>query len=67
MRRDGTLERHAVVTTLPLRTGDVIRIRTGNGGGFGPPAERARERVLEDLRDGLVSSEVAAAVYGVEA
>ena len=67
VRRDGTLERHAVVTTLPLRTGDVIRIRTGNGGGFGPPAERARERVLEDLRDGLVSSEVAAAVYGVEA
>ena len=45
----------------------MIRIRTGNGGGFGPPSERARERVLEDLRDGLVSSEVAAAVYGVEA
>ena len=55
VRRDGTVERYAVVTTLPLGAGDVIRIHTGNGGGYGNPAERAPERVLEDLRDGFVS------------
>jgi N-methylhydantoinase B len=55
IRRDGTVERCSVVTTLPLSAGDVICIHTGNGGGFGDPAERAPERVLEDVRDGFAS------------
>jgi hypothetical protein len=32
---DGGVEEHAVVTALELSEGDVIRIRTGNGGGYG--------------------------------
>jgi N-methylhydantoinase B len=64
VRAAGSLERFAVATTLPVNAGDVIRIHTGNGGGYGPPGERPRERVLDDLRNGFVAREVAATVYG---
>jgi N-methylhydantoinase B len=63
VRRDGTLERHRAVTALPLAAGDVIRIHTANGGGFGVPRRRARERVREDLRNGYVSVAEAREVY----
>jgi N-methylhydantoinase B len=53
VRAGGGVERFAAVTTLPLNEGDVIRIHTGNGGGFGPPGEREAERVLEDGRNGF--------------
>jgi N-methylhydantoinase B len=66
IRADGATERHAVVTALTVNEGDVIRIRTANGAGYGDPRRRARERVLDDLRDGLVTDEVARAVYGVD-
>jgi N-methylhydantoinase B len=66
IRRDGTVEQHAVVTALEVNEGDVIRIHTANGGGFGDPKRRSRELVLDDLRNGFVSEEVARGVYGVE-
>ncbi|MBV9523337.1 MAG: hydantoinase B/oxoprolinase family protein, partial [Alphaproteobacteria bacterium] len=47
------------------RRGDVIRIETGGGGGWGHPFEREPERVLEDVRGGFVSAESARAEYGV--
>jgi N-methylhydantoinase B len=53
-RAAGGAERFAVATTLPLNQGDLIRIHTGNGGGFGPPDEREQERVLADIRNGFV-------------
>lgn len=63
VRRDGTLERHRAVTGLPLAAGDVIRIHTANGGGFGDPRRRARELVREDVRNGYVSVAEAREVY----
>jgi N-methylhydantoinase B len=48
-----------------LREGDLIRIHTGNGAGHGDPRRRARELVLDDLRDEYVTEEVARAVYGL--
>jgi N-methylhydantoinase B len=66
IRADGPTERHAVVTALTVNEGDVIRIRTANGAGYGDPRRRARERVLDDLRNGFVTDEVARSVYGVE-
>ena len=35
------------------------------GGGYGPPYERAVERVLHDVREGWVSRERAETVYAV--
>ncbi|MEM7521400.1 MAG: hydantoinase B/oxoprolinase family protein [Pseudomonadota bacterium] len=48
-----------------LKKGDVVRIETGGGGGYGHPFDRAPERVLEDVLSGLVSPEAAAREYGV--
>ena len=66
VRATGAIEHHAVVTTLPVGTDDVIRIHTGNGGGYGSPSERGPERLLDDLRNGYVSRAAAAAVYALE-
>jgi len=67
VRRDGTIEKHAVVTALEVNEGDVIRLHTGNGGGYGDPRQRPRELVLDDVRNGYVSDAVARAVYGLSA
>jgi N-methylhydantoinase B len=59
-------ERHLLkVNALPLARGDVVRVQTGGGGGYGHPRERDPERVRRDVLDGYVSREAAAADYGV--
>lgn len=49
---------------IPWHPGDEIVLTVPGGGGFGDPRERERERVLEDVALGLVSSEAAREVYG---
>ena len=48
-----------------LKPGDLIIMRTGGGGGFGPPVDRAAEKVAHDVAEGYVSREQAFAAYGV--
>ncbi|MBI3068303.1 MAG: hydantoinase B/oxoprolinase family protein, partial [Betaproteobacteria bacterium] len=48
-----------------LRRGDVVRIETGGGGGWGHPYDREPERVLADVLGGYVSRESAERDYGV--
>jgi len=50
-----------------LKKGDVIRIVTGNGGGYGDPALRAREAVERDLREGYIDLDTAREIYGYSA
>jgi N-methylhydantoinase B len=49
-----------------LKRGDVVRIETGGGGGWGDPFDREPEKVLADVRGGFVSRERAHRDYGVE-
>jgi len=49
----------------PLRAGDIFRLDTPGGGGYGDPLARPAERVLADVREGSVSPEAAARDYGV--
>jgi N-methylhydantoinase B len=49
----------------PLKKGDLLRIITPGGGGWGNPLQRPASRVLDDVLDGFVSIEQAAADYGV--
>jgi N-methylhydantoinase B len=49
----------------PLKAGDVFRLDTPGGGGYGDPLVRPAERVLADLREGFVSPEAAERDYGV--
>ncbi len=48
-----------------LARGDLVRLVTGTGGGYGDPREREPERVLADLRDELITPEEAARWYGL--
>ncbi|MGE0751213.1 MAG: hydantoinase B/oxoprolinase family protein [Variibacter sp.] len=48
-----------------VKRGDVVRIETGGGGGWGHPFDREPERVLRDVCDGFVSRESAEKNYGV--
>jgi N-methylhydantoinase B len=66
IRTDGSVETYAVVTALTVNEGDVIRIHTASGGGYGDPKKRSRELVLADLRDGYVTEETARTVYGID-
>ena len=49
-----------------LRRGDVVSFRCSGSGGVGPPSERPREKVLEDVRHGRVTLQSARELYGVE-
>ncbi len=48
-----------------IRAGDVIRVTGPNAGGYGPPGERDRAAVLDDLADGYISADQARDIYGV--
>jgi len=48
-----------------MRRGDVLRIETGGGGGYGHPFDRPPEKVLEDVLGGFVSADGAKRHYGV--
>jgi N-methylhydantoinase B len=49
-----------------LVRGDILRIETGGGGGYGHPFDRPAAKVLEDVLGGYVSLQAARTLYGVE-
>ena len=58
------------VATMPMqsfiaRRGDLFRMVSAGGGGYGDPRERDPDAVLEDVREEKVSREAARDVYGV--
>ena len=61
---DGATERYCEVSELKTHAGDVIRVVTGQGGGFGDPANRDPALVQKDLKNGLISAQRAQAIYG---
>ncbi|MEO1493127.1 MAG: hydantoinase B/oxoprolinase family protein [Pseudomonadota bacterium] len=48
-----------------LKKGDLVRIITPGGGGWGHPMDRPAEDVLADVLDGFVSEDAARDLYGV--
>ena len=49
----------------PLKKGDVARLVTGTGGGYGRPDERPLEMIQDDIRNGYLTLEQAQRDYGV--
>lgn len=47
-----------------IRDGDRVRIRTPGGGGYGPAREREPEQIDQDLLEGWITPDGAAADYG---
>jgi N-methylhydantoinase B len=50
---------------IRLVKGDVLRVMTSGGGGWGNPSERPPERVAEDVLDGFITADGARRDYGV--
>lgn len=52
-------------SSVPIQSGDSFTRPSAGGGGYGDPLERSYAEVVEDVIDGYVSIERAAADYGV--
>jgi len=64
-RVDGTSIETEANNFYTLKKGDIFEIYSSGGGGFGNPFQRSIEKVLEDVRNGIVSAEKAKEDYGV--
>jgi len=53
------------IARVRLAKGDMLRLVTGTGGGWGDPRERPRVLVQADLRAGMISVQSARDVYGL--
>lgn len=67
LRGDGSVESSNMTTGLPIKRGELIRITTGHGGGYGDPKARDRAAVARDLRDGYITADEARQDYGFTA
>jgi N-methylhydantoinase B len=63
---DGSMRHVRKATQHPIGEGEIVRIMTGGGGGWGPPDERDPEAVRRDVREGYVSAEAARRDYSIE-
>jgi N-methylhydantoinase B len=52
------------VTNMMVKKGEIVRLETSGGGGFGDPKARDRVLVDRDVRHGYVSAGAASSVYG---
>ncbi|NAS21727.1 hydantoinase B/oxoprolinase family protein [Herbidospora sp. NEAU-GS84] len=59
------VEMDGLVDDFPVREGEIVRVRTTGGGGWGSPFDREPSRVADDVRDGKVSLDAAREDYGV--
>ena len=62
---DGELETLPPCAMIRLQPGEMVVSYSAGGGGYGPPWERPREKVLEDVTERLISPKKAFEVYGL--
>ena len=65
LRNDGRVERFGMCTTVRAEKGEVIRLTTANGGGYGDPGERERDAIERDLLNGYITPQQAHEEYGL--
>lgn len=66
IRSDGRIETHDMCTRVRVAKGELIRLTTATGGGFGNPLERPRELVHRDIKNGFVTALQGARDYGLQ-
>lgn len=65
-RADGTIEQLASkVAGKRIGRGDVFRLVTAGGGGYGDPTRRNRKAINDDIVNGYISPEAAEREYGI--
>ena len=57
IKADGTVTRFGKVARHPLGAGDLVRIITATGGGYGAPTARDPQAVADDVRNGYSTVE----------
>ncbi|MEA3150974.1 MAG: N-methylhydantoinase, partial [Gammaproteobacteria bacterium] len=63
-RHDGTIQSYDMCTRVRVEKGELIRLTTATGGGYGDPAARARADIVNDLKNGFITPTQAAEDYG---
>ena len=63
---DGSEETFGRAAGINLSKGDVVRLVTGAGGGYGEPDKRPSDKILDDIKNGYLTSDQAEKEYGVE-
>jgi N-methylhydantoinase B len=61
---DGSTRQVRKATQHPIAKGEIVKIETGGGGGWGEPSARDPEAVRRDVAEGYVSAEAARRDYG---
>jgi N-methylhydantoinase B len=64
IRSDGTVSVHEMCTAVRVEKGDLIRLTTATGGGFGDPGKRRRELIERDILNDFVTAAQARNDYG---
>jgi N-methylhydantoinase B len=54
------------LTRYQMREGDLARLITGTGGGYGDPLDRPVDKVQSDVKNGYITIEQAHDLYGVD-
>ena len=62
---DGSTQTFGKTAGYRLQCGEVARLVTGSGGGYGDPQARPVDEIARDLRDGFITPEMAERDYGV--
>jgi len=65
MRQGAAREEHGKIAAIKLRKGDMVRMATGGGGGYGRTIEREPEAVQADVIDELLTVDQAQEIYSV--
>ncbi len=63
---DGSSERHTMCTRVRAAKGETFRVVTANGGGYGDPARRPRDKVSSDVKNGYITVGQAQEYYGYD-
>ncbi|WHY89316.1 hydantoinase B/oxoprolinase family protein [Neobacillus cucumis] len=56
---------YGIYPRYPLNTGDIVKLVTATGGGYGDPFKRPAEKVAKDVKNGFISIQQAKDDYGV--
>jgi len=64
--RDGLIRNFGREPDIALKRGDLVRIITGGGGGWGEAGAREAESVRRDVENGYITKEEAKSRYGFE-
>lgn len=62
-RKNGEVEKFHIVTNVRVEKGDIIKLVTATGGGYGKPENRPVEKIRADIKNGYITEQQALEHY----